>query len=348
VTKHRTVDYRKKHEIETERYRVVFFSTPFLGTWSVFIPKIEVNVKDYRKVEEAIKEKIRELERKRKEAIKKEIQKIKSETKIFVRYIMGVPLYESDMEVLLSLLLEGPCKSVYELSGRISGIARSTCYDVAERLLSAGFIRKIPENEGARYGVSLLGFCAVIKEEVEHVLENRDIAIIKNSYLLPVIFGHWKDFEKIENLRNDVWEKILEYVWFELGARLSLLQCKYFHLTLEEIEEVLKYDLTRFIVFPWLYSFVENVFLLGDKTEETQIEASGPSPEELEELKEAERAFKSWKKFIKKSKREQVKNWIITLSQFDAIKKFVFEELKRLEKMFQQSIKTIKECSSLS
>lgn len=318
MPQHRSLEYVIKQEVETERYLVVFFSTPSFGTWSVFIPKNEVRpIKDFPKIEEAIKRKIAELKRKTKG----------------IRWIMGVPLYGSDMKVLLSLLLDGPCRSAYELFTTRKVCARSTCYDAFNRLLKNGFIKKAEKAE-----VTLLGFCAAIKEQVEQVLENRDEVIAKNAHLLPLIFGHWNDFKSLEDLRNDIWNRILEYIWFEFEARLSLIQDRYSLLTLEEIEETLKNDLTRFIAFPWLYEFINDLLLFEYNSEEKEYNTH-EVPEDVK------MTVKSWKKITKNLKRTQIRRWSTTLSKFDDIKEFISKELGLLKQLFRQTIRTIEEYS---
>ncbi|MEM3640578.1 MAG: helix-turn-helix domain-containing protein [Candidatus Bathyarchaeia archaeon] len=317
MTQHKSPEYIIKQVLETERYLVVFFSTPSFGTWSVFIPRSEVtSIKDFPKIEEAIKRKIAELKR---------------ETK-GIRWLVGVPLYESDMKVLLSLLLDGPCESAYKLS-KTKKVAQSTCYDAFNRLLKNGFIKKAKQAE-----VTFLGFCAAIKEQVEHVLENRDEVIRNNANLLPLIFRHWDDFKGLEDLQDEIWNRVLEYVWFELEARLSLIQNRYPLLTLEEIEEILKNDLTRFIIFPWLHEFI-NDLLLFEYTKEEKEYNTHEVPEDVKMTVE------SWKKIAKNLKRKQIRKWITTLSEFDDIKEFISKELGLLEQLFRQTIGILKEYS---
>lgn len=317
MPQHRSLEYIIKQEVETKRYLVVFFSTPSFGTWSVFIPKSEVrSIKDFPKIEEAIKKKMAELKR---------------ETK-GIKWIMGMPLYKSDMKVLLSLLLDGPCESAYKLS-KTKKVAQSTCYDAFNRLLKNGFIKKAKQAE-----VTFLGFCAAIKEQVEQVLENRDEVIRNNANLLPLIFRHWDDFKGLEDLQDEIWNRVLEYVWFELEARLSLIQNRYPLLTLEEIEEILKNDLTRFIIFPWLHEFI-NDLLLFEYTKEEKEYNTHEVPEDVKMTVE------SWKKIAKNLKRKQIRKWITTLSEFDDIKKFISKELGLLEQLFRQTIGILKEYS---
>ena len=314
MPQHRLLEYTIKEKVETERYVIVTFKMPLFGTWSVFIPKSEVkSIKDFPKIEEAIKRKIAELKR---------------ETK-GIKWIRGVPLYESDMKVLLSLLMDGPCESVYKLSKERNVCILSTCYNAFNRLLEYGFIKKVEKVE-----VTFLGFCAMIKEGVEQVFENRDEVIAKNANLLPLIFGHWNDFESLEDLKNEIWIRILNYVWFELEARLSLMQAKYPLLDMEDMEEILKHDLTRFIIFPWLQEFIDNLLF----SEHNSKSARYNTKEVPEDVKIA---VESLQKLWRRPRRKQMENWITTLSQFDDIKNFISKELDLLAKLFRQTNRTL-------
>jgi hypothetical protein len=305
------LEYTIKREEETERYLVVSFLTPSFGTWSVFIPKSEVkSAKDFPRIEKAIEKKIAELKR---------------ETK-GIKWIAGIPLYESDVKVLLSLLLDGPCRSAYELFQIRKVCVRSTCYDAFNRLLEYGFIRKVEKVE-----ITFLGFCAMIKEGVEQVFENRDEVIAKNAHLLPLIFGHWNDFKR--NLKNEIWSRIIEYIWFELEARLSLMQAKYPLLDLEEMEEILKHDLTRFIIFPWLYQFINDLLLLEHDLERGEYDT-------LKVPDDIKMAVESFKKLSKNLERKHVRKWVKTLSKFDDIKEFISKELALLKRLFCQITRT--------
>jgi len=308
MAQHKSLEYIIKEIVETEHYLVAFFSTPSFGTWSVFVPKNEVRYKDLTKIEMAIKRKIAELKR---------------ETK-GIKWIAGVPLYESDMKVLLSLLLDGPCESAYKLSKERKVCILSTCYNIFNRLLEYGFIKKVEKVE-----VTFLGFCAMIKEGVEQMFENRDEIIAKNTHLLPLIFGHWNDFKR--DVKNEIWSRIIEYIWFELEARLSLMQAKYPLLDLEEMQEILKHDLTRFIIFPWLYDFINDLLLLEHDLGEHDT---------LEVPDDVKMAVESFKKISKNLERKHMRKWVKTLSKFDDIKEFISKELALLKRLFCQITRT--------
>lgn len=329
MPKHQTRDYTIKYTVETKRYIVVLFSTPLFDTWSVFIPKSEIkNGKDYKKIEEAIRKKIEEL---------------KSETK-GVRYIGGLKLHESDMNVLLSLLLEGPCESVYSLYHfkKRGVVKKTTGYRVVKRLLSYELIKKTPVDEDFQYEVTLPGLCVLIKEGVEQIFQKRDKIISENIHLLPIIFRYWEDFD--EQTKNDIWYYILKYVSFMFDTRLSYLNARHPLLSLDEIEPILKYDLTRFIVFPWLYE-LEDSFLSSHIAPETKSKNRKRLDKVPDDVK---KAVKSLKKFAKKTRKKHIRDWISTLSKFETIKDFISKESDRLEKLFDQSLRTIKECSSIA
>ncbi|MEM2506008.1 MAG: hypothetical protein QXF61_03055 [Nitrososphaeria archaeon] len=314
----KSLEYVIKQKVETERYLVVLFSTPLHGTWSVFIPKQELkSVKDLSKIEETIERKLVELKR---------------ETK-GIKWVVGVPLYESDIKILLSLLLDGPCKSIYELFKIRKVCGRQTCYNAYNRLKERGFITKVEKIK-----VTFLGFCAVIKEQVEQVLENVDEIIAKNSHLLPLIFSHWDNFKSLENLKNEVWNRILEYIWFELDARLSLIRDRYPLLTLEEAEEILKNDLTRFIIFPWLHKSMNDLlfskFYSVDKKHNNACEV----PEDIK------LSVENFNRLTKILERKHIKKWIITLSGYDDVKEFISKELVLLKQLFQKTIRTLNYC----
>jgi hypothetical protein len=129
-----------------------------------------------------------------------------------------------------------------------------------------------------------------------------------------------------------------------LDARLSYLNARHPPLSLDEIESILKYDLTRFIVFPWLYE-LEDSFLSGCIAPETKFE-NFEDPEEVPEG--VKKAVKSLKQLVKKTRKKNIRDWISTLSKFEAIRDFIFEESDRLEKSFRQPLKTIMECSSIA
>ena len=317
-------DYTIKRIMKTKYYLVVFFQTPHLGTWSVFIPKSEIE--DFKMIEKAVKDKIEELEH--------ELKAREKKWKVPIKRIMGLTLYKTDVKVLLSLSLEGPCKSVYELWQKRKVVAKSTSYATIERLQSYRLVKRILTEGRRKYAITLLGFCAMIWEGIEQILEKRDEIITKNPHILPTIFNHWSTFK--EDLRNEIWGRILEYVHSEFEARLLLFQNKYSLMELENVEKILEYDLTRFIVFPWIHEFIDKLLFLYCR-EELDVDQA---PDE-----EVRKAVESFKKFIEESKREHIKRWLITLSSFDFIRKFMIDELTRLEKLFCQFAKILKQCT---
>ena len=356
MSQHKWSDYTIKRIIETNRYLVVSFQTPLLGTWSVFIPKSEIEgLRDYEKFiiirEKAVKNKIGELEH--------ELKAREKRWKVPIRRIMGLTLYKTDIKVLLFLSLEGPCESIYELWQKRKVVAKSTSYAAIERLQSYGFVKKTLTTKGRgkkgrrKYAVKVrfLGFCAMIREGIEQIFERRDEVITKNPHVLPIIFNYWSIFE--EDLRNEIWGRILEYVRSEFEDRLALLLDKYPPLTLDEMEQILildemeqilQYDLTRFIVFPWLYE-LEDSFLSSHIAPETKSKNRKRLDKVPDDVK---KTVKSLKKFAKKTREKHIRDWISTLSKFETIKDFISKESDRLEKLFDQSLRTIKECSSIA
>ena len=139
-------------------------------------------------------------------------------------------------------------------------VAKSTSYATIERLQSYRLVKRILTEGRRRYAITLLGFCAMIWEGIEQILEKRDEVITKNPHILPTIFNHWSTFK--EDLRNEIWGRILEYVHSEFEARLLLFQNKYSLMELENVEKILEYDLTRFIVFPWIHEFIDKLLFL--------------------------------------------------------------------------------------
>lgn len=258
------------------------------------------------------------------------------------------PLSKTQLSILLSLALEGPTDSQSELFRDrtiLRGffeekVGEKTAVQEALTVLESEGLIKIGRPKGTggsrRCDLTIVGLFTLLSAELPDVLKSFDEIALSHTAQIPLLFGNWKKFIKDkdeETFAEDDYEKkekhgtsnyfksgIIEYFKLPIHRCISAYNCLKDESPTEWSEQLLADDLTRHVVLPHLFPYIYKLFLPR-------------FAENLDYPFPTEEAVSHWFKFI---------------TRYPSLKKYLHNELNRLELVNREFAQTIKKWKNMA
>ena len=304
--------YRIVEEQDLGLSVAITFKARGLPCWKIFIRKNEYSPE---LVETRIREEIKRL----KKQLKKRYKEYVAE------------LTEAEYNVLWSLAVQGPCSSVYELARRKIGERNRknvgdprTLKKVLPSFRSLGLV-KIRKPRDARGGIpcelTTKGLFTLLDAEWSELWQKLDKMTFWYKSKVPLIFGNWENCIRNGDV-NEFVIRVLNYFKDPFHSHISSFKLIKQLQPTKLSENILAEDLTRHVILPYIFPYVYELVL----------------PRFTEAL---------YFRVMPKPHRKEIQRWFKTVSRYDNLRKWLLEELKRLEYASEEFTKVLKEWDAI-
>ena len=254
--------------------------------------------------------------------ILRQIKKLKKELKRVCKKYYA-ELTKAQYNILWSLAVQGPCSSISELKMRQVGfpikerIGEKTTIDRELRFLeSRGLLKVGRPRDGHRRKpcrLTTAGLFTLFAADWPEVWKELDKIILENKSRVPLIFGNWESFNK--EVANDFRVNIISYFKHPIHSFISSYEIlRYVPTKLSE--KLLAEDMTRHVILPYIFPYFYELFLPG---------------------------FAKYLSLSSYPSERQVEDWFKTIIRYPNLKKYLLEELNRLERVSKRLATVIKE-----